>query len=125
MKKIIYLMVSIALTSISLLQCKKKDISDCGCNSPAIQNINKWKGYLFFNTSQKKYEIQIGVPGLLSDYFICDTSFSQFQSLIDTNRHITYPVIFSGDVNKFCVPDTIVGYFNNVYNIQLTNIKKQ
>jgi hypothetical protein len=132
MKKILYF--SFILASIALaISCHKSNSKpDCGCDSPPLQNITNISGSLSYsskgtspyNTTQKQYVITTGVPGLLSDYFICDTSFSQLQSIIDTNRNIKYPVIFSDTVKKFCSSDTLF-YLDFNYNIQLTNIQKQ
>lgn len=125
MKKMPYLLLIIVLI-INSLSCHKSNINkDCGCNSQTIQTINEWKGYLFFDNTQKKYEVQIGSPGGSANYFICDTTFPQLQSIIDTNRAITYNVIFSGNVKKFCVPDSIVAYISQMYDIELTNLTKQ
>jgi hypothetical protein len=104
---------------------KSESLPDCGCGSDTIQTINEWKGYLFFNRTQKHYEIQIGVPGLFSNYFICDSTFRQLHSIIDVNRDSTYPVIFSGRVSTFCVPDSVAGYTEQMYNVKLINLTKQ
>lgn len=123
----------IVIPTIVIISCtKSKSKPDCGCDSPPLQSLTNVKGSLSYstrgtspyNTTQKQYVITTGVPGLLSDYFICDTSFSQLQLIIDTNRNITYPVIFSGVVKKFCKSDTLF-YLDFNYNIQLTNIQKQ
>jgi hypothetical protein len=119
-KKYLFKLIVLA-TIISVVSCKKRAASDCGCDSQPIQSINEWKGYLFFNAPEKKYEVEIGS----TDYFICNTSFAQMKSIIDTNQNIMYPVIFSGNVNKFCVPDSIAGYIDMRYNIKLTNIIKR
>ena len=127
MKKIIYLMVSIALTSISLLQCKKKDISDCGCNSPAIQTVDSVSGTLYFDSSLKEYYIISGIPGLQSKLYICDSTFSQLQSIVRTppdHVNSSYGILFSGNMKNYCKSDTLI-YLDFMYNIQLTNIKKQ
>lgn len=126
MKKLITpLIFSIVIITILASSCHKSDsTSNCGCNSKTIQTVNEWKGYLFFDSIQNKYEIQIGVPGLFSDYFICDSTISQLHSIIDTNRMFRYYVLFSGDVKTFCVPDTIAGYIDNMNNIKLTGITK-
>ena len=89
-----------------------------------IKNYNSGEERIFTyeNTdAYKKYEVEIGS----TDYFICNTSFAQMKSIIDTNQNIMYPVIFSGNVNKFCVPDSIAGYIDMRYNIKLTNIIKR
>lgn len=127
MKKIIYTFIyTVAIVIIiDLISCNKsKSKPDCGCNSAAIESAQEWKGYLFFDSSQKRFKIQIGVPGLYSNYFICDTTFPELHSIIDSNRILKYYVLFSGNATKFCVPDTIVGYIDKVYNISLTNLKK-
>lgn len=125
MKKFLVSLFLILLSCYTLSSCKKtKSNPECGCNSVTIQTIEGWKGYVFFSNSEKKYEVQIGVPGLYSNYFVCDTAFSELHLIIDTNRTFKYYVLFSGDVTKFCVPDTIAGYIDQMYNIRLSNIKK-
>jgi hypothetical protein len=113
--------------------CRKSNSNkDCGCDSSTLKSIANINGSLSYstrgtspyNTSQKHYVITTGIPGLISDYFVCDSSFSQLQLIVDTNRNITYPVIFSGIVKKFCSVDTLI-YLNFNYNIQLSNIQKQ
>lgn len=134
MKSMLLLFIaSIAIITITNSGCHKSNSNpDCGCDSQPLQSITNISGILSYstrgsspyNTIQKQYVITTGVPGLLSDYFVCDTSFFQLQSIIDTNRNIVYPVVFSGTVKKFCSNDTLI-YLDFNYNIQLTNILKQ
>ncbi|MBS1620394.1 MAG: hypothetical protein JST10_09100 [Bacteroidetes bacterium] len=134
MKSMLLLFIgSIAIITITNSGCTKSNANNgCGCDSQPLQNITNILGSLSYstkgtspyNTTQKQYVITTGVPGLLSDYFVCDSSFLQLQSIIDTNRNIVYPVIFSGAVKKFCSSDTLF-YLNLNYNIQLTNIQKR
>jgi hypothetical protein len=132
MQKIIFFFPFSIITIISFNCCKSSKNADCGCNSDSLQSVENIIGNLSYstigtspyNTTQKQYVITTGVAGLRSDYFICDTSFLQLRSIIDTNRNITYPVIFSGTINKFCKSDTLF-YLDFPYNIHLTNIKKQ
>lgn len=128
-----FLVVIAVLVITILVGCHKShSVQNCGCDSQPLQSIVNINGSLSYsargtspyNTTQKQYVITVGVPGLLSDYFICDTSSSQLQLIVDTNRNITYPVIFSGIVKKFCSSDTLI-YLDFNYNIQLTNIQKQ
>ena len=111
--------------------CQKSNTNnDCGCNSPTIETISEWKGYLLFNTTENRYEIQTGAVGGHSDYFICNPSFVKSQLDIDTTEKISYSVIFSGVVKKFCTDNTLIYIDNPHYNvnlnkIQLTNSKQE
>ncbi|MBS1620393.1 MAG: hypothetical protein JST10_09105 [Bacteroidetes bacterium] len=109
--------------------CHKSSANkNCGCDSPTIQTVDSISGTLYFDSSLKKYYITSGTPGLQTRFTICDTSFSPLQAIVRTPPdHISssYWIIFSGDVKKFCIPDSIVGYFDFMNNIQLAKIKKQ
>lgn len=115
----------LAITLPLMTACHKNTNNKaCGCDTPTIQTIDQSNGNLFYNNNQKKYEIQIGAPGGAANYFICDSTFPQLHSIIDTNRALTYQVAFSGNIKTFCVPDSVAGYIDQMYNIELTKIEK-
>jgi hypothetical protein len=108
-----------------LLACTNNDLPSCGCNAPPIEEAVGWKGNLFYSKEMKHYAIQIGVPGLYSDYVICNQTLSKLQSIVSTPQANGYSVSFSGKITRFCVSDTIAGFTNNVYSITLSGIKTQ
>ncbi len=129
MKKILYFSFVTVIIVIIHVSCHKSNTNkNCGCDSPTIQTVDSVGGTLYFDSTKKKYYITSGTPGLQTVLYICDTSFSQLQSIVRTppdHVNSSYWVNFSGNMKKFCVPDSIVGYFDFMNNIQLTNIQKQ
>ncbi len=107
-----------------LYSCHKKNPINCGCDSPVIQNIDSYNGTLSYNKTQSQYSIYTGSPGLVTQYVICDSNFTQLKSIIDTNKNINYPVTFSGDIKDYCKSDNLI-YLNFMFNIHLITVKKQ
>jgi len=107
-----------------LAECKKGSQASCGCDSPTIQSLDSVSGTLQYDSLDKAYVVIIGVPGLYNYYFICDTTSTQIKNITAGNHNTSYGVSFSGNVTNYCVPDTIVGYFDSRYCIKLTNIIK-
>jgi len=123
--KTIRLFISIIILLICpiIFSCQKGSTPNCGCDSPILQNLPSTTGTLYYDNTKKQYSIVVGTPGLLSRYVLCDTTISQLQSIVSTNRDSTYHVLFSGYVKNFC-PDPNLVYLDFMFNIELTAITK-
>jgi len=124
MKQTLFVILTFLILIIFIItSCSKSNIPNCGCNSPTIQNVDSMIGTLKFDSSSKQYYITLGYISL---YAVCDSNFTQLRSIVNgNNQNISYQVLFSGNVTKYCIPDTIIGYNYNMYNIQLTKIKQK
>jgi hypothetical protein len=113
--------ISVIVFVIFIIACKKSPQGpSCGCDSPTIQTIESHAGTLKYDSIGREYYI---IEPYINEYVICDSSFSQLQSIIKSNPITTHNVIFSGNLEKFCIPDSIAGYIYDMSNIKLTNIK--
>ena len=111
-----------------LVACKHHSaaVNDCGCNSPIVQEVTNLNANLVYDTNSlikpTQYQLITGAPGGQLDIFICDTSFAQLHAIVDTNRYITYHVIFSGSLMNFCNIDSIGWAGATPYTVKLTSL---
>jgi hypothetical protein len=116
----------ISLILLALASCHKTLQQNCGCNFSKINTVDNINGTLYHDSSQNKYYIIYGNPGLQVKAYICNSSFSEFQSIVSSPPdHVSdsYWIVFSGDLKDYC-KNTSIFYLDIMRNIDLTSIKK-
>ncbi len=120
-KYLIHFVILLIVPSL-FLECKKSEASGCGCDSPVTETYNVVKGNLYYNAYLKQYYILGGgtfIDG--RDNYICDTTIAGLQPFLDSARIFSPTVTVSGQVRKFCMPDTLI-FLSVVTNISITKI---
>ncbi len=114
--------VIILIVPFIFLECKKSKASGCGCDSTVTETYNDVKGNLYYNDFLNQYYILGGGTSIDGrDNYICDTTIAGLQPFLDSARIFSPTVTVSGQVNKFCIPDTLI-FLSEVTNISITKI---